>query len=234
MAEFYSARGWEIPPLPWTNLSPPFSLTVHRLRSARARPPAGAAVPGHRPARRDRAAGRGGRPVPDGDRVLARLAPLDFPDRLAAPRLRPLPLRLRGQARRRGSPVAYEKQLYILHPERLMAPYGEKAGATGQDGIVAKTIGLDRTKGTESCGCDGSSDGIWESAEVHSTPNEAARNHRDECHHEFDHSFGRAVVFGGPGSDCSIPAATVASRSKRSVDHPVSLGRKLPHRLVLV
>ena len=25
MAEFYSARGWEIPPLPWTNLSPPFS-----------------------------------------------------------------------------------------------------------------------------------------------------------------------------------------------------------------
>ena len=26
MAEFYSARSWEIPPLPWTNLSPPFSL----------------------------------------------------------------------------------------------------------------------------------------------------------------------------------------------------------------
>ena len=26
MAEFYSARGWEIPPLPWTNLSPPFSV----------------------------------------------------------------------------------------------------------------------------------------------------------------------------------------------------------------
>ena len=26
MAEFYSARGWEIPPLPWTNLSPPFSF----------------------------------------------------------------------------------------------------------------------------------------------------------------------------------------------------------------
>ena len=25
MAEFYSARSWEIPPLPWTNLSPPFS-----------------------------------------------------------------------------------------------------------------------------------------------------------------------------------------------------------------
>ena len=25
MAEFYSARDWEIPPLPWTNLSPPFS-----------------------------------------------------------------------------------------------------------------------------------------------------------------------------------------------------------------
>ena len=23
MAEFHSARGWEIPPLPWTNLSPP-------------------------------------------------------------------------------------------------------------------------------------------------------------------------------------------------------------------
>ena len=28
MAEFYSARGWEIPPLPWTNLSPPFSARV--------------------------------------------------------------------------------------------------------------------------------------------------------------------------------------------------------------
>ena len=28
MAEFYSARSWEIPPLPWTNLSPPFSLYV--------------------------------------------------------------------------------------------------------------------------------------------------------------------------------------------------------------
>ena len=26
MAEFYSAHGWEIPPLPWTNLSPPFSV----------------------------------------------------------------------------------------------------------------------------------------------------------------------------------------------------------------
>ena len=28
MAEIYSARGWEIPPLPWTNLSPPFSAEV--------------------------------------------------------------------------------------------------------------------------------------------------------------------------------------------------------------
>ena len=28
MAEFYSARGWEIPPLPWTNLSPPFSSSL--------------------------------------------------------------------------------------------------------------------------------------------------------------------------------------------------------------
>ena len=28
MAEFYSARGWEIPPLPWTNLSPPFSAVM--------------------------------------------------------------------------------------------------------------------------------------------------------------------------------------------------------------
>ena len=28
MAEFYSARSWEIPPLPWTNLSPPFSPWV--------------------------------------------------------------------------------------------------------------------------------------------------------------------------------------------------------------
>ena len=28
MAEFYSARGWEIPPLPWTNLSPPFSTVI--------------------------------------------------------------------------------------------------------------------------------------------------------------------------------------------------------------
>ena len=26
MAEFYSARSWEIPPLPWTNLSSPFSV----------------------------------------------------------------------------------------------------------------------------------------------------------------------------------------------------------------
>ena len=36
MAEFYSARGWEIPPLPWTNLSPPFSTAaswlLHQLR----------------------------------------------------------------------------------------------------------------------------------------------------------------------------------------------------------
>ena len=31
MAEFYSARGWEIPPLPWTNLSPPFSLYGGRI-----------------------------------------------------------------------------------------------------------------------------------------------------------------------------------------------------------
>ena len=30
MAEFYSARSWEIPPLPWTNLSPPFSGTAQR------------------------------------------------------------------------------------------------------------------------------------------------------------------------------------------------------------
>ena len=38
MAEFYSARGWEIPPLPWTNLSPPFSGRAFRsnLRFARA------------------------------------------------------------------------------------------------------------------------------------------------------------------------------------------------------
>ena len=28
MAEFYSARSWEIPPLPWTNLSPPFSYAL--------------------------------------------------------------------------------------------------------------------------------------------------------------------------------------------------------------
>ena len=31
MAEFYSARGWEIPPLPWTNLSPPFSADAREL-----------------------------------------------------------------------------------------------------------------------------------------------------------------------------------------------------------
>ena len=30
MAEIYSARGWEIPPLPWTNLSPPFSSIRRR------------------------------------------------------------------------------------------------------------------------------------------------------------------------------------------------------------
>ena len=51
MAEFYSARGWEIPPLPWTNLSPPFSdleITqksawhlAHRLRKAASSKPAG-------------------------------------------------------------------------------------------------------------------------------------------------------------------------------------------------
>ena len=34
MAEFYSARGWEIPPLPWTNLSPPFSLVGAQMRYA--------------------------------------------------------------------------------------------------------------------------------------------------------------------------------------------------------
>ena len=32
MAEFYSARGWEIPPLPWTNLSPPFSTGIEDVR----------------------------------------------------------------------------------------------------------------------------------------------------------------------------------------------------------
>ena len=38
MAEFYSARGWEIPPLPWTNLSPPFSIPhLDRLMSSDAR-----------------------------------------------------------------------------------------------------------------------------------------------------------------------------------------------------
>ena len=31
MAEFYSARSWEIPPLPWTNLSPPFSRRLARV-----------------------------------------------------------------------------------------------------------------------------------------------------------------------------------------------------------
>ena len=34
MAEFYSARGWEIPPLPWTNLSPPFSQKIGALDQA--------------------------------------------------------------------------------------------------------------------------------------------------------------------------------------------------------
>ena len=34
MAEFYSARGWEIPPLPWTNLSPPFSPRSTWLKGA--------------------------------------------------------------------------------------------------------------------------------------------------------------------------------------------------------
>ena len=34
MAEFYSARSWEIPPLPWTNLSPPFSLIALNLEDA--------------------------------------------------------------------------------------------------------------------------------------------------------------------------------------------------------
>ena len=34
MAEFYAARGWEIPPLPWTNLSPPFSVETPRYTGA--------------------------------------------------------------------------------------------------------------------------------------------------------------------------------------------------------
>ena len=33
MAEFYSARGWEIPPLPWTNLSPPFSAIARQTKA---------------------------------------------------------------------------------------------------------------------------------------------------------------------------------------------------------
>ena len=32
MAEFYAARSWEIPPLPWTNLSPPFSHSTDQLK----------------------------------------------------------------------------------------------------------------------------------------------------------------------------------------------------------
>ena len=35
MAEFYSARSWEIPPLPWTNLSPPFSKQTEQGRQPR-------------------------------------------------------------------------------------------------------------------------------------------------------------------------------------------------------
>ena len=38
MAEFYSARGWEIPPLPWTDLSPPFSGKISTV-SKHANPP---------------------------------------------------------------------------------------------------------------------------------------------------------------------------------------------------
>ena len=34
MAEFYSARSWEIPPLPWTNLSPPFSRMIDKWLKA--------------------------------------------------------------------------------------------------------------------------------------------------------------------------------------------------------
>ena len=34
VAEFHSARGWEIPPLPWTNLSPPFSQERDQLDPA--------------------------------------------------------------------------------------------------------------------------------------------------------------------------------------------------------
>ena len=37
MAEFYSARGCEIPPLPWTNLSPPFSKDGIRAKTRRTR-----------------------------------------------------------------------------------------------------------------------------------------------------------------------------------------------------
>ena len=37
MAEFYSARGWEIPPLPWTNLSPPFAHRSTQRKRPRGR-----------------------------------------------------------------------------------------------------------------------------------------------------------------------------------------------------
>ena len=39
VAEFYSARGWEIPPLPWTNLSPPFSFARNRELHRKLRDP---------------------------------------------------------------------------------------------------------------------------------------------------------------------------------------------------
>ena len=46
MAEFYSARGWEIPPLPWTNLSPPFSSIARALSDPRRQASCDHDVPG--------------------------------------------------------------------------------------------------------------------------------------------------------------------------------------------
>ena len=120
VAEFYSARSWEIPPLPWTNLSPPFSPWIDLDAPA-------TAPPG--PHRLSRASLLERLHEATGDRVasfartgstglfllpLPRLARPQVPrppapavPRPPAHRVRPLPLplRIRRTPRRRGPPA---------------------------------------------------------------------------------------------------------------------------------
>ena len=126
-------------------------LAVDRLRPARPRPPAGEAVPRHRPARRDRAPGRRRRPVPDVDRALARMAAARLPrpagraadapasspgapprtsSRSACSNRRCATARSTGMRRRPGS----SRAVLLLHRERgigaaaFLGPSGHRMG----------------------------------------------------------------------------------------------------------